>query len=162
MSSILVETATAIAEALTANAFDYGDFAADWDYEHRLKDADLIADQLDVRVIIPRKVDEATRSSRSEVRYAAGYDVDVRFKFGSSDSPTTMKDSLAALSSLVEDIHQFFFDNPILGNDENLEWCGPDNELGLESKILVAYSSKHLREQRMFYAVCREYFWKTR
>lgn len=166
MASILVETATAIAAALTANTFAYGDFTAEWDYEHRLSDASLVSEQLDVRVLIPRKFDEAVRFTRSEMRYAAGYDIDIRYKFGRDsqevDSPNIPKAKLAELSLLVEDIHQFFFDNPRIGTDLDIVWAGPDNEVGVESKILLAYAPKHLREQRIFYAVCREYFWKVR
>ena len=166
MTSILVETATAIAEALTANTFAYGDFTAEWDYEHRLEDAALVAERLDVRVIVPRKIDEAIRFTRSEMRYTAGYDIDIRYKFGKAsqgaNSPDIDKEALADLSTLVEDIHQYFFDNPSLGDDTNLEWHASESEIGVESKILVAYSSKHLRQERMFYAICREYFSKVR
>lgn len=173
MTSVLVETSTAIAAALTAHSFAFGDFTAEWDYEHREQDANpaelskgMDPNKLYVRVIVPRKVDEAIRFTRSNMRYTAAYDIDIRFKFGVkaqlSCSPEISKDILADLSALVEDAHQFFFDNPVLGDDADLQWVARDDEIRVESQILVPYSSRALRTERLFYAVCREYFYKVR
>ena len=170
MSSILVSTAEAISNALNAHTFAYFTppdvMASTWDYDNRRDDASLVAEQLDVCVSVPRTVEEAIRFSRGEMRYTAAYDIDVRFKFGATsqgaNSPLIGKNEITKLVTLVEDIHQFFFDHPTFGPGESIQWFAKENEIGVESKVLVVYSPKFLREKRLFHGILREYCGVTR
>lgn len=170
--SILVETAVAIADALNGNEFEYGPFTASYDFEGRQPLEEFIenlsVDKLVVRVIVPERFTRVERWTRApSLRYLAAYDVDVVYRLGSkaqaADTPDLGLDVLAKLTSLVEDVHHFFFlTSDVLGDDEDLQWVANDDELGVISEIKVPYSAYFLAEHRIFYGLCREYFWKVR
>lgn len=169
MASILVETATAIAEALTANAFDYGSFVATRAYDSLLPDKNLVAEVLDVRVCQPKpkQIIEAVRHTRGnsssvfKMSYIAAYDIDICFKFGqasqAANAPNVPIETVDLLMTLTEDIHRFFLANPVIGNADWLPYFQNDRRK-VESEILVPYHPSWLRDKRIWYSCCREIF----
>ena len=163
--AIFVEIADAVATSLDAASFDYGDIGTvSAVYESKDPDGDLEQESINVRVIMPQKVHNYTKFDRGRLRTIVACDIDVRFQFGAASqggsAPAVPDAALRSLSKLVDDIHRHFFDNaPRIGTNNDIEWIDEDDEVsGVDSRILFAYHSHYLRNQRLYYGCCREFF----
>ncbi len=169
--SILVSVAKAIAEQLEtrrkAGDFEVSTFVTEWDFEGRVADEELTDDKLHVRVIVPRRWEHVGRADRSSLEYVAAWDIDVRQKLGIAAQDSTQaieKDVLVKLTRLVEQLHEFFWGTlsearlELTDHSMVAEWIDERDGIKKQSEILVAYSTKYLREQRQFYGICREVF----
>ena len=145
--------------------FTLNDFRTEWDFEGRTKDTELTDNRLHVRVIVPRKWQNARRIDRSgNLEYIGAFDIDIRQKLGvaaqGSDSDIE-RDRLVDLVSLVEELHLSMHQLPPADGAYNLQWLAEYDDTKQQSEVFVAYSTKYLREQRQFYGVCRELFQVT-
>ena len=174
--SLLVATTKAIQSLIQAEFCQttpnlaVTDFLLDWDFDGRDKDIAPREGQTHVRVIVPRRWEEIDRFDRSSLRYVGAFDIDVRKKLGPlSQEPKTCLaelDELSRLTRLVEQLHVMFWTRAVKlypsGYEYAAEWIDSRSGVGRKSEILVAYSVKLLREQRLFYGCCREIFELTR
>ena len=165
--STLVDTAIAIATALevsrAASYFVTDVFDVDWDFENRTADKGLSDSDLHVRVIVPRNYVEISRLDRGSLQYWAAFDVDVRQKLTTSNQGADQaitKARLQVLSQLTEEIHKWFYvlEHLTTPNSRDALWWEAPSEVSDQSRILVAYSTKYLRETRQWYSCCRELF----
>lgn len=174
--SLLVATSKAIRDAIEAErireggGFAVNSFLLDFDFDGREKDLAPKENQVHVRVIVPRRWDTIDRFDRSSLHYVGAFDIDVRKKLGpASQEPKTClaeQGELSTLTRLVEQIHGMFWDQTICvypaGYEYVAEWIPSRSGVPKSSEILVAYSTKLLREQRLFYGCCREIFELTK
>jgi len=174
--SLLVSTTKAVLALIEAETrrtdteLVVTNFVLDWDFDGRDKDVAPREDRPHVRVIVPRRWEQIDRFDRSSLRYVGAFDIDVRKKLGplSQEQQTCLAelDELSCLTKLVEQLHGLFYDRSIrlypTGQQYAAEWTAGKAEVPGQSQILVAYSMKLLREQRLFYGCCREIFELTR
>jgi len=170
--AILVDVAKRIANAIEAQrvgaGFEIVDFETSWGFDGREKDIDIPEGPVLVRVVVPRTFDQVVMKTRTELSHVASWDIDVRQKLGIvSQDPSDQeldRDHISKLTRLVEQIHEFFHDtlseHRFQLQDHQTkyaEWIGERDDLPEGSRVLVAYSIKHLT-QRQFYGCCREVF----
>jgi hypothetical protein len=174
--SLLVSTTKAIKSLIEAELCQSDmdlavtDFLLDWDFDGRDKDIAPREDRPHVRVIVPRRWEQIDRFDQSGLRYVGAFDIDVRKKLGPlSQEPKTCLaelDEMSRLTRLVEQLHALFYTRSVrlypAGQQYAAEWTAGKAEVPGQSQILVAYSMKLLREQRLFYGCCREIFELTR
>jgi len=174
--SLLVSTTKAVKSLIEAefcqDDLDLAvtDFLLDWDFDGRDKDIAPREDRPHVRCIVPRRWDQIDRFDRNSLRFVGSFDIDIRKKLGPlSQEPTTCLaelNELSRLTRLVEQLHTMFWTRASRiypeGYEYAAEWTAGKAEVPGQSQILVAYSVKLLREQRLFYGCCREVFELTR
>ena len=169
MTCILTTVSQAIVDTIEtsrlAGGFTIGDFITDWDFEGRVKDVELTDNRVHVRVVVPRRWDVARRVDRgTTLEYIAAWDIDIRQKLGvvaqGADSDIE-RDRIRDLVALVEEIHLLMHTSLPTDDTFDLQWLAEYNDSTKQSEILVAYSTKYLRENRHFYGVCREVFQVT-
>jgi hypothetical protein len=174
--SLLVSTTKAIRSLIEAELcrddldLAVTDFLLDWDFDGRDKDLMPREDRPHVRCIVPRRWEDIDRFDRTSLKYVGVFDIDVKKKLGPlSQEPKTCLaelDELSRLTRLVEQVHTLFWTRQIklfpAGYEYAAEWVPSRSGVSSSSEILVAYSVKLLREQRLFYGCCREVFELTR
>jgi hypothetical protein len=165
--AILVSLTKAVDTAMKAATWEIGEPDIDWDFEGRIADFQPDEGKVYLRSIVPKKFDQINRESRTELGYVATVDVDVRSALGVSqqgNDQAITRDELTRLIRFAEQVHTYFqatlSEARLTLADHGLiaEWIDEREGVTKKSELLVSYSPKFLRENRQFYAVCREVF----